>query len=62
MSPRTLRLPAQVAQRHLQSDPNDYTGECGGTKFVIVAVSGTLEEGFPLRPNLDFTTVLPHLQ
>jgi hypothetical protein len=56
MSPRTLRLSAQVAQRHLQSDPNDYTGECGGTKFVIVAVSGTLEEGFPLRPNLDFIT------
>jgi len=56
MSPTTMRLPAPVAQRHLQADPNDYSGECGGTKFVIVAVSGTLEEGFPLRPNLDFTT------
>lgn len=56
MSPTTMRLPAQVAQRHLQTDPNDYAGECGGTKLVIVAVSGTLEEGFPLRPNLDFIT------
>lgn len=56
MSPRTLKLAAPIAQRHLQLDPNDYTGECGGTKFALVAVSGTLEEGFPLRPNLDFTT------
>jgi hypothetical protein len=55
-SPRTLKLPAHVAQRILQSHPNDFTGACGGTKFVIVAVSGTLEEGFPLRPNLDFLT------
>jgi hypothetical protein len=54
--PKTLTLPAQVAQRHLALHPNDFTGECGGTKFVLVAVSGTLEEGFPLRPNLDFTT------
>lgn len=54
--PRTLKLPAHVAQRILQSHPNDFYGECGGTKFVIVAVSGTLEEGFPLRPNLDFLT------
>jgi hypothetical protein len=56
MSPRTLRLPAHVAQGHLDAHQNDYAGECGGTKFAIVAVSGTLEEGFPLRPNLDFTT------
>ena len=55
-SPKTLKLPAHVAQRILQSHPNDFTGECGGTKFVLVAVSGTLEEGFPLRPNLDFLT------
>ena len=55
-SPKTLKLPAHTAQRILQSHPNDFTGECGGTKFVIVAVSGTLEEGFPLRPNLDFLT------
>jgi len=53
-SPKTLKLPAHVAQRILQSNPDDFTGACGGTKFVIVAVSGTLEEGFPLRPNLDF--------
>lgn len=56
MKPSTLKLPAHVAQVHLQNHPNDFTGECGGTKFAIVAVSGTLEEGFPLRPNLDFTT------
>ena len=56
MSPKTLRLSAQAAQRHLQTHPNDFTGVCGGTKFALVAVSGTLEEGFPLRPNLDFTT------
>jgi len=53
-SPKTLKLPAHVAQRILQSNPNDFTGTCGGTKFALVAVSGTLEEGFPLRPNLDF--------
>ena len=52
--PRTLTLPTHVAKRFLELYPNDYTGECGGTKFVIVAVSGTLEEGFALRPNLDF--------
>ena len=52
--PRTLKLSAHKAQRILQSHPNDFTGECGGTKFALVAVSGTLEEGFPLRPNLDF--------
>lgn len=54
--PKTLTLPAQVAQRYLSIYPNDYTGRCGETKFVIVAVSGTLEEGFALRPNLDFLT------
>ncbi len=54
--PKTLALPAHVAQTHLALHPNDFTGVWGGTKFAIVAVSGTLEEGFPLRPNLDFTT------
>ena len=54
--PKTLDLPADQAQRHLSIHPNDYTGRCGETKFVIVAVSGTLEEGFALRPNLDFLT------
>lgn len=54
--PKTLTLPADVAQRYLTIYPNDYTGKCGETKFVIVAVSGTLEEGFALRPNLDFLT------
>ena len=53
---KTLKLPAHIAQRHLQLHPNDFTGVCGRTKFVIVAVSGTLEEGFALRPNLDFLT------
>jgi len=52
--PKTLTLPAHVAERYLSLYPNDYTGRCGETKFVIVAVSGTLEEGFALRPNLDF--------
>lgn len=40
------------------SDGSPFTvPECANgstTKFIIVAVSGTLEEGFPLRPNLDF--------
>ena len=52
--PKTRTLPAHVAQRVLALNPNNFTGVCGGTKFVIVAVSGTLEEGFALRPNLDF--------
>lgn len=30
------------------------------TAFTIVAVSGTLEEGFPLRPNLDFQPGTPN--
>ena len=30
------------------------------TAFNIVAVSGTLEEGFPLRPNLDFEPGTPN--
>ena len=47
--PKTLPLPADVAQRYLSIYPNDYMGKCGETKFVIVAVSGTLEEGFALR-------------
>lgn len=55
-APKTMTLPTHVAQRFLALNPNNFTGECGGTKFVIVAVSGTLEEGFPLRPNLDFIT------
>ena len=54
--PKTRTLPAHVAQRVLALNPNNFTGVCGGTKFVIVAVSGTLEEGFALRPNLDFIT------
>jgi hypothetical protein len=55
-APKTMTLPTHVAQRFLALNPNNFTGVCGGTKFVIVAVSGTLEEGFPLRPNLDFIT------
>jgi hypothetical protein len=53
---KTFTLPANVAQGHLDSHPLDFTGECDQGDFVIVAVSGTLEEGFPLRPNLDFIT------
>jgi len=30
------------------------------TAFTIVAVSGTLEEGFPLRPNLDYQPGTPN--
>jgi hypothetical protein len=55
-APKTMTLPAHVAQRFLALNPQNFTGICGATKFVIVAVSGTLEEGFALRPNLDFTT------
>ncbi|HEX9870561.1 MAG TPA: hypothetical protein VGC99_18600 [Candidatus Tectomicrobia bacterium] len=51
---KTFTLPAHVAQGHLDAHPLDFTGKCEQGDFVIVAVSGTLEEGFPLRPNLDF--------
>lgn len=50
----TRLLTGAEARRHLNNHPNDHTGKCRDTKFVLVAVSGTLEEGFALRPNLDF--------
>jgi hypothetical protein len=52
----TVTLPAGVAAGHLAQHPNDFTGTCEGSDFVMVAVSGTLEEGFPLRPNLNFVS------
>src|SRR5262245_16688676 len=54
----TLKLPAAEAGKHLSDHKNDFSGTCEGSDFVIVAVSGTLEEGFPLRPNLDFVSPL----
>lgn len=54
--PATLALPMDAAQTHLKSHPNDFTGVCEGSDFIMLAVSGTLEEGFPLRPNLDFVS------
>jgi hypothetical protein len=54
----TVTLSSAAAQKHLTQHSNDFAGLCDGTDFVMVAVSGTLEEGFPLRPNLDFVTPL----
>lgn len=54
----TLKLSAADAKQHLKTHPDDFSGTCEGTDFVMVAVSGTLEEGFPLRPNLDFVSPL----
>jgi hypothetical protein len=50
----TEMLAAADAQRHLAQHADDFTGTCEGSDFLMIAVSGTLEEGFPLRPNLDF--------
>jgi hypothetical protein len=52
----TVTLPAAAAAGHLAQHANDFTGTCEGSDFVMVAVSGTLEEGFPLRPNLNFVS------
>jgi hypothetical protein len=54
----TQTVSAADAKKHLAEHANDFSGTCEGTDFVIVAVSGTLEEGFPLRPNLDFVSPL----
>jgi hypothetical protein len=54
----TLTLTAAAAKKHLSEHADDFSGTCEGTDFVMVAVSGTLEEGFPLRPNLDFVSPL----
>jgi hypothetical protein len=54
----TLSLASAVAKKHLSEHKNDFSGTCEGSDFVMVAVSGTLEEGFPLRPNLDFVSPL----
>jgi hypothetical protein len=53
---RTEILPPAFAKRQLAAHPSDFTGPCDSTDFVMVAVSGTLEEGFPLRPNLDYVS------
>jgi hypothetical protein len=49
-------LPAALAKKHLAEHPSDWSGTCEGGDMIMVAVSGTLEEGFPLRPNLDYTS------
>ena len=54
----TKTLAGAEAKKHLAEHSDDFSGACEGTDFVMVAVSGTLEEGFPLRPNLDFVTPL----
>jgi hypothetical protein len=54
----TRTLSAASAKQHLSEHKNDFSGTCEGSDFVMVAVSGTLEEGFPLRPNLDFVSAL----
>jgi hypothetical protein len=53
---RTEILPPLLAKRRLAAHPSDFTGPCDSTDFVMVAVSGTLEEGFPLRPNLNYVS------
>lgn len=49
-------LPAFFAKKHLAAHTSDFAGSCEGSDFVMVAVSGTLEEGFPLRPNLNYVS------
>lgn len=53
---RTMVLPSALAKKHLSEHASDWSGSCEGGDMVMVAVSGTLEEGFPLRPNLDYTS------
>jgi hypothetical protein len=45
---------ADRAQKHLAEHAADFSGPCEAADYVMVAVSGTLEEGFPLRPNLNY--------
>jgi hypothetical protein len=47
---------AERAQKHLAEHPADFAGPCEADDYVMVAVSGTLEEGFPLRPNLNYVS------
>jgi hypothetical protein len=54
----TKTLPTAIARKHLSEHSGDFSGTCEGSDFVMVAVSGTLEEGFPLRPNLDYVSPL----
>ncbi len=53
---RTLVLPPALAKKHLAEHASDWSGTCEGGDMIMVAVSGTLEEGFPLRPNLDYVS------
>ncbi|HEX5657718.1 MAG TPA: hypothetical protein VFX59_11010 [Polyangiales bacterium] len=52
----TIVLPPALAKKHLAEHATDWSGTCEGSDMIMVAVSGTLEEGFPLRPNLDYTS------
>jgi hypothetical protein len=45
---------ADRAKKHLAEHATDFSGPCEAADYVMVAVSGTLEEGFPLRPNLNY--------
>lgn len=53
---KTEILPSAEAKAHLAEHTSDFAGPCDAGDFVLVAVSGTLEEGFPLRPNLDYVS------
>ncbi|MDB4976000.1 MAG: hypothetical protein JWN48_4341 [Myxococcaceae bacterium] len=53
---KTEILPKALAQKHLAAHATDFSGPCEAGDFVMVAVSGTLEEGFPLRPNLNYVS------
>jgi hypothetical protein len=46
-STESTTLPTARARKHLAQHPGDFSGTCDGSDFVMVAVSGTLEEGFP---------------
>lgn len=54
----TAVVPSGAAKKHLAEHASDFAGTCEGSDMVMVAVSGTLEEGFPLRPNLDYVSPL----
>jgi hypothetical protein len=53
---KTELIASAQAAEHLAAHPSDFSGPCEASDFVMVAVSGTLEEGFPLRPNLDYVS------
>lgn len=53
---KTEILAPDNAKKELAEHKTDFSGPCEAGDYVMVAVSGTLEEGFPLRPNLSYVS------